>query len=60
MNESELFKAAVKLTAEECVNFLALACKDNPELLGQIEALIIRPTGHVLPRIRGEGTFRTA
>ncbi len=40
MNEIELFNAAVKLSADERARFLDLACKDNPELRGQVEALI--------------------
>ncbi len=40
MNESELFNAAVKLSAADCEKFLKLACKGNPELRGQVEALL--------------------
>ncbi len=40
MNERELFNAAVKLSEADCEIFLALACKDNPELLGQVQALL--------------------
>ena len=40
MNESELFNAAVKLSATERVKFLDLACKDDPKLRGQVDALI--------------------
>ncbi len=40
MNESELFNAAIKLSAAERVTFLELACKDNPELRSQVKGLL--------------------
>ena len=40
MNESELFNAAVNLSAADCEKFLGLACKGNPELRDQVEALL--------------------
>ena len=40
MNEIEIFNAAVKLSLNEQAKFLDLACKDNPELRGQVESLL--------------------
>ncbi len=40
MSKSELFNEALKLSAAERAKFLDLACKDNPELRGQIEELL--------------------
>ena len=40
MNESEIFSAAVKLSAAERGKFLDLACNDDPAMRGQIEALL--------------------
>jgi hypothetical protein len=39
MNERELLDAAVKLSAVERTRFLDLACKDDPELRKQVEAI---------------------
>jgi hypothetical protein len=40
VNEIELFNAAVKLSADDRARFLDLACRGNPELRGQVEALL--------------------
>jgi eukaryotic-like serine/threonine-protein kinase len=63
VNEIELFNAAAKLSTAERVQFLDLACKDNPELRRQIDELLQahfdtgtflhepggKPTGRELP-----------
>ena len=40
MNESEIFSAALKLSVAERGSFLDSVCKDDPELRGQVEALL--------------------
>ena len=40
MTEIEIFNSALKLSASERVQFLGLACKDNPEFRRQIDELL--------------------